>query len=91
MRSASVRARLEAWETEGGDTWFIVGHHSDAAAIRAVRGATRGYWAKGEVRNADFCVTRGWWRDAHDPDNDELWIRCEEADADAGPFTLVEL
>lgn len=81
-----------AIETELGEEWFIHGHHSDTAARTAVmRTAVRsGYgdeWNPADV----LTVTRGWWREDANPDNDEWWVKCDESDDDAEAFTLVKL
>lgn len=80
---------FEVFDTTGdGDSWYIVGHHSDELAIAAVRAVVDKRDLEGVV-DTDFCVTRGWWRET-DPDN-EFWDRCGPGDRGAEVFTNIEL
>lgn len=86
----SILCGIEAFELEDGDEWYIVGHVTDAEALEAVNRVVATY--DGELFAADdLCITRAYWRDAHNPDNDEQWDKCAETDEGAEPFTLVEL
>jgi len=86
----SHSVELGTIEVEDGDAWFIWGHHGDEDAIAAVNRAIATY--DGEPVDQDtVTVTRGHWRDAHDPTNDERWDRCQPDDEGAEPFTYIEL
>jgi hypothetical protein len=75
-----------------GDDWWIPGHVGDAEAIAAARRCDGGGLEELEgIGDDELCVTRGWWRDAHDPADDERWVRCAEGEEGAEPWTLVEL
>ena len=76
---------------DGDDRW-IPGHVGDAEAIAAARRCDGGGLEElVGIGDDELCVTRGWWRDAHDPADDERWVRCAEGEEGAGPWTLVEL
>ncbi len=82
---------VEAVDLTGdGDTWWINGHVTDEVATAAWRVAQPDYDYV-FPRDSDLCITRGWWKDAHDPTNDEAWVRCGDVDPDKVAFTVVEL
>lgn len=94
----STQELPELFDSDDGETWWIPGHHDDETAITALRKAdaqrleTGGFaWLDDDVRDHELCVTRGWWRDAVDPADDERWERCDETDDGAEPFTRIEL
>ena len=75
--------------TGDGDEWWIQGHVSDDQALAAFRRATP--YHDDDVRDHELCITRCWWKDAHDPDDDERWEACGENDPEAVAFTRIEL
>ena len=92
--AAMTTRSAAAFPGEDGDSWWIAGHVSDAEAIAAARHCDGEGLCGAELEDIgddELCVTRGWWRDAHDPADDERWERCAEGDEGAEPWTLVEL
>ena len=89
---AETAPEIVAYACDSGEEeWWIPGHVCRKAAIAAVR-RSLGDW-KCYVRSAsdaEFAVTRGWWREVHDEAGGEWW-RCEPEDEGAEPMTLVEL
>jgi hypothetical protein len=83
-----------AVDTDGDDTWWIAGHHDDVTALDAVRRSFDKDWQREfpQPFAVDyFTITRGWWRDAHDPTDDERWEKCKQDDEGALPFTVLAL
>jgi hypothetical protein len=72
-----------------GDEWWIAGHVSEAEAFAAFRRAVPDL--DDEVADHELCVTRGWWKDAQDPLDDERWISCDETARGAVAFTRIEM
>lgn len=91
MSDISQASELQIFDTEDGETWWVAGHVDDRTAIRELHRQFDKYTDLAEYSDEDMCVSRGWWRDAHDPSNDELWLKCDETDEGAMPFTRIEL